>query len=173
MKKFLFALLILSSACGASDKDRANEYYNRFTAIIVPYKEGTESILKEMQGILRAQLQRSGDFQLSAGDRVKQRTLIKEFETLANKTLGALQQMEDLEGAYLKDAAVDYVLATTGAVVGVYREIVLPMQDEDRALDQQALDSLSTKYSDQLVASNDAFASAQMEFLEGFGLLEE
>ena len=173
MKKVYFALLILLSACGASERDKANEYYNRFTAIIVPYKEGTESILKEMQEILREQLQRSGEFGSFSDDSVKQRALIKEFETLANKTLEDLQRMDELEGADLKTSGMQYVLSTTGAVVGVYREIVLPLQNPDRALDQEALDSLSAKYSDQLVASNDEFASAQMQFLEGFQLIEK
>ena len=173
MKHLSFLLLLALCACGSRDQDKANEYYNRFTAIIVPYKEGTESILKEMQRILREQLQQSGELQSSPGDSVEQRELIKEFEVLANRTLGDLQQMDDLEGADLKDAAIDYVLSTTGAVVGVYREIVLPMQGGNRTLDQQTLDSLGDKYSDQLVKSNDEFAQAQMGFLEGFGLLEK
>jgi hypothetical protein len=173
MKNTFLGLLILLSACGASEKDKANEYYNRFTAIVVPYKDGTESILKEMQAILREQLQRSGDFELSPDDSVRQRELIKAFEALANKTLNNLQGMDELEGADLKHAGIDYVIGTTGAVVGVYREIVLPMQDPDRQLGQKSLDSLSNKYSDQLVKSNDEFAQAQMGFLQGFELLEK
>jgi hypothetical protein len=170
-KPLLFALLILLSGCGASDRGKADEYYNRFTTIIVPYKEGTESILKEMQSILREQLQRSGDSHLSREDSVRQRELLKQFETLANTTLEDLQRMDELDGADLKTSGIQYVLSTTSAVVGVYREIVLPMQDPNRRLGQQALDSLSVKYSDQLVASNDDFAQAQMDFLESFGLL--
>lgn len=170
MKRSFFILSIVLGAC-ASDREKANNYYDQFSAIIVPYKEGTESILTEMQRILREQLQRSGDVGFSQDDSVKQRALIKQFETLANKTLEDLQRMEELEGAGLKTSGMQYVLSTTGAVVGVYREIVLPMQDPNRQLDQQALDSLSVKYSDQLVASNDEFAQAQMGFLEGFGLL--
>lgn len=171
MKKSLFAVVIFLSGCGASEKDKANEYYNRFTAIIVPYAEGTESILTEMQGMLREQLQRSGDLQLSANDSAQQRALIKQFETLANKTLEEIQQMDELEGADLKTAGIEYVLSTTTAVVGTYREIVLPMQDAKQELDQHVLDSLADKYSDQLVASNEKFSAAQMGFLEDFGLL--
>jgi len=171
MKRSFFVLLILA-AC-ATDREKADEYYDKFSAIIIPYKEGTESTLTEMQRILKAQLQRSGDFALSQSDSAKQRSLVKQFETLANKTLEDLQQMDEFEGADLKTSGMQYVLSTTGAVVGVYREIVLPMQDPDRALSRQALDSLSVKYSDQLIASNDAFADAQMGFLEEFGLLFE
>lgn len=172
MRKSFFVLFILLSAC-TSDRKKADAYYDRFSEIIVPYKEGTETILTEMQRILKVQLQRSADSQLSQHDRVKQRELMAKFETLANKTLEDLQQMDEFEGADLKTSGIQYVISTTSAVVGVYREIVLPMQTQDRKLDQQTLDSLSVKYSDQLVASNDAFADAQMGFLEEFGLLFE
>lgn len=172
MKRPFVVLFILLGAC-ATDRERADEYYDQFSAIIVPYKEGTESILTDMQRMLKEQLQRSGDFQLLQHDSVKQRELIEHFETLANKTLEDLQQMDELEGADLKTSGIQYVLSTTSAVVGVYREIVLPMQDRNGKLDQQALDSLSVKYSDQLAASNEAFAEAQMGFLEEFGLLFE
>ena len=171
MKRSVFVLLILLSAC-TSDRKKADAYYEQFSEIIVPYKEGTESILTEMQRILKVQLQRSGDLQLPH-DSVRQRELIGEFESLANRTLGDLQQMDEFKGADLKTSGIQYVISTTSAVVGVYREIVLPMQAQDRKLDQQTIDSLSVKYSDQLVASNDAFADAQMGFLEEFGLLFE
>lgn len=172
MKRSFVVLFFLLGAC-TTDRERADKYYDQFSAIIVPYKEGTESILTEMQRMLKEQVQRSGDIEFFEDDSVKQRSLVKQFETLANKTLEDLQQMDELEGADLKTSGMQYVISTTGAVVGVYREIVLPMQDPNRKLDQEALDSLSVKYSDQLVASNDAFADAQMGFLKQFGLLFE
>src|SRR5690242_11310854 len=147
LSRIVFMLMLLSCT---SKKDKANEYYDRFSAIIVPYKEGTESILTEMQTLLQKQMKSSGNFKLSREDSLTQQTQIRQFESLTKKTLNDLDSLEDFQDSKLKTAGMDYVKASSSAVLGAFREIAIPMQ-QPGGLDQQALDSLSDKYSNDLV----------------------
>lgn len=164
----LWAVSLISCTTG---KERAQEYYDTFSDIIIPYKDGTESILTEIQSMLQKQLKASGDFKLSQQDSVRQERLISEFETLSGKTVEKLTEMEELPEADLRAAGLRYVNQTSQAVLGAYREIARPLQDPGRSPDTHAIDSLSEMYSDQLVRSNGDFASRQLEFLKKFDLL--
>ena len=142
-----------------------------FRGIVVPYREGTETILKEIQGMLQKQLKASGDFKLSREDSIREEQLISEFESLSEETIVRLNAMEELPESGLRSAGVRYVEETSRSVLGAYHEIALPLQDPTRRQGRHAIDSLSEIYSDQLVRSNEDFASRQLEFLKKFGLL--
>ena len=164
-------LLVLFASCRGAEKEDASSYYDHFTAIIGPYKEGTESILTQIQGALQKQMKASGDFKLSREDSIQQEKLMKEFSNLAKQTIDSLHDMEDMSGSELKSAGVRYVQQTSESVLAAYHNIVLPLQDPVRRPAQHTIDSLSEKYSDQLVRSNEDFASRQLEYLQKTGLL--
>ena len=170
-KYFHVIVLLIFASCGGAEKEDPSTYYDRFTGIIVPYKEGTESILTQIQGALKEQMKASGDFRLSPEDSIRQEELIKEFSSLAKQTIDSLRGMNDMHGSELKSAGVRYVQQTSESVLAAYHNIVLPLQDPVRRPSQHTIDSLSEKYSDQLVRSNEDFASRQLEFLQKTGLL--
>ena len=167
---FLMVVALLAS-CGR-EKEQANTYYDQFTAIIVPYKDGTENILTQIQGTLQKQLKDSEQFTLSPQDSIRQNELIREFATLAQQTIIALEAMKEMPESDLKSAGVHYVQRTVESILGAYNNIVVPMQDSMQRSSQQVVDSLSNMYSDQLMRSNEEFASRQLEFLKKSGLLE-
>ena len=173
LKSKFFGFLVVSAffaSCGG-EKEKANTYYDEFTAIILPYKEGTERILTEIQGTLQKQLKASGKFTLSQQDSIRQEELIRQFATLAQSTITGLESMKEMPESELKSAGLAYVQHTSESILGAYRDIVLPMQDSLRRPSRDAIDSLSEIYSDQLVRSNEDFASRQLEFLKKSGLL--
>lgn len=151
-----------------SGKEEADAYYQEFSAIIMPYKEGTERILKETQSLLQTQLKASGNLKLSDVDSVKQLNLLKEFEMLSRNTMDRLNSLEEFSDSDLKASAIEYVRGSSAAVLGAFREVALPMQDTRRPPDQHLIDSLSDKFSDELVTANEEFASKQMQFLLKF-----
>lgn len=167
------SLVVVMISCGRSDKSRpdreeADFYYQEFSAIIMPYKEGTERILKETQSLLQAQLKASGNLKLSDVDSVKQLDLLKEFEILSHNTMDELNALDEYPDSDLKISALEYVRGSSAAVLGAFREVALPMQDARRPPDQHVIDSLSEKFSDELVRANEEFASKQMQFLLKF-----
>jgi hypothetical protein len=167
---FMIAAVV---SCGPADnsgsgKEEADLYYQEFTTIIMPYKEGTERILKETQSLLQTQLKTSGNLKLSDVDSVKQLDLLKEFEMLSRNTMNELNALDDFSGSDLKKSAIEYVRGSSAAVLGAFREVALPMQDTRRPPDQHLIDSLSDKFSDELVTANEEFASKQMQFLLKF-----
>jgi len=167
---FLMLMALLAS-CGR-EKEQATTHYDEFTAIIVPYKDGTESILTQIQGTLQKQLKASGQFTLSAQDSIRQDELIRDFATLAQQTIIALEAMKEMPESDLKSAGVQYVGRTAESILGAYNNIVVPMLDSVQRPSQHVIDSLSKVYSDQLVRSNEEFAARQLEFLNKSGLLE-
>ena len=167
---FLPLAALFLNAC-TNEKERAQDYYDSFSEIILPYKDGTENILTEIQSMLQDQLDVAGDFKLSQQDSIKQQHLIAEFETLSAETLDKLRIMEEMPDSELKSAGIHYVEQTSASVLGAYRHIALPLQDPAGRPDNQTIDSLSEIYSDQLVRSNADFASRQLDFLKKFDLL--
>lgn len=166
-------IIVLLASCRPSDKspsskDKADLYYQEFSAIIMPYKEGTERILKETQSLLQTQLKASGNLKLSDVDSIKQLGLLKEFEMLSRITMDKLNALEEFSDSDLKASAIEYVRGSSAAVLGAFREVALPMQDTHRPPDQHLIDSLSDKFSDELVTANEEFASKQMQFLLKF-----
>ena len=166
-------IIVAMLSCSPSDnsrsgKEQAESYYQEFSAIVMPYKEGTERILKETQSLLQTQLKASGNLKLSDADSIKQLDLLKEFESLTGNTMERLNALEDFPGSDLKMSAIEYVRGSSAAVLGAFREVALPMQDTRRPPNQHVIDSLSEKFSDELLTANEEFASKQMQFLLKF-----
>ena len=160
------------TSCKSADKEKARDYYQEFSSVIMPYKQGTERILNETQTLLRDQLRSSGNLKLSREDSLKQRALLTEFETLVRETMANIHQMQEFPDADLKSSAVEYVQSSAAAVLGAFQQVAFPMQDAVKPPDQQVIDSLSEKFGNDLVDANDQFASRQMEFLEKFELAQ-
>lgn len=169
---FAFSVLIATVllSCKSADKEKASEYYQDFSSIILPYKQGTERILTETQTLLQNQLRSSGNLKLSREDSLKQRALLTEFETLVRETMANIHNLEEFPDSDLKSSAVEYVQSSASAVLGAFHQVAFPMQDTIKPPEQHAIDSLSEKFGDDLVNANDKFASSQMEFLEKFEL---
>lgn len=165
--------IVAMVSCGPADnsrsgRDEADSYYQAFSAIVMPYKEGTERILKDTQSLLQTQLKASGNLKLSDVDSVKQLDLLKDFEMLSRNTMDKLNSLGEFSDSDLKASAIEYVRASSAAVLGAFREVALPMQDTRSPPDQHLIDSLSDKFSDELVTANEEFASKQMQFLLKF-----
>jgi hypothetical protein len=89
---------------------------------------------------------------------------------LAEKTIEELESLDELPKSDLKTSGIEYVKTSSDAVLGAFREIAIPMQ-QSKGLGQKALDSLSDKYSNDLVESNEEFAARQIEFLKEFEII--
>ena len=157
-------------ACTQTEKEKANEYYDRFSKIVIPFKNESERLLTECQSLLQKQFKASGNFKLSREDSIKQMELLTEFQAVSRKTMDDLNAFDDFPGSDLKTAALEYVRSTSTAVSEAYKVVVIPMQTL-RPPDQHTIDSLSEKFSDRLMESNEKFASSQMQFLHDFELL--
>lgn len=167
---FVVALAALLS-CSPDGKEAASEYYDKFSDIVVPYKDGTERILGETQALLQKELDASGTLKLSPEDSLRQRQLFQEFESLASAAMKQIHELDTFPGSDLKSKGVEYIHTSSHAILGAFRDVALPMQDAVKPPNPRMIDSLSNHYADALMASNERFASGQLEFLKKFDLM--